>query len=367
MHFFLTVSFILISFSSLSAQNYTAIDAHARNTKAPRSHKVEDLALSLSAPCKTEKERVRAFYVWIADNIRYDISTFQQRKEIDPEERQELQMPQQVIKRKKAICMGYTNLLNDLCKSVGIKTIFVSGMSKNATGRVSRTAHAWSLVLADGEWGLIDATWGSGNVDIEEEKYTEMFKEEYFWTSPRVFIENHFPDDPLFQLLPTPLTFEAFEKAEKPKDVALPTYAHIGDSLNLFIGMDSLNRYWNAGNRLLKFDPQGNPGFYYLGRFHYYKSQQYQNKLSTYYDEVRTNPQAFNQNWCDNQNENLSMYETSLTAGLEILKKATKNDRHAKNILSLKNYFVRASANIDRERETLKKNCDQLKRKQGRG
>jgi transglutaminase/protease-like cytokinesis protein 3 len=167
MHFLRTVILVFVSLSSLFSQNYATVDAHARNSKAHRNLKVNELAFSLSAPCNTEKEKVRAFFVWIADNIRYDINTFQDRKEMDPEERAELQMPQQVIKRKKAVCMGYTKLLNELCNAVGIKAIFVGGQTKNHTGRISRTTHAWSLVRADGQWGLIDATWGSGSIDIE--------------------------------------------------------------------------------------------------------------------------------------------------------------------------------------------------------
>jgi hypothetical protein len=188
----------------------------------------------------------------------------------------------------------------------------------------------------------------------------------YFWTPADVFIKNHFPDDPLFQLLPTPLTFAAFEAGETPVKTVLPDYEHLSDSLNAHLSMDTTTMFWSTGTRLMKFDPQGNLGFLNLGCYHFYKSLNYMSQLAASYNEVKNNPKAFNQNWCDKQNEVIINYEMSLKQGLETLKKATKNDHHARKILTYRNNIQRSLAYVDREKDILRKNCDQLKKPQKR-
>ncbi|MBC7774419.1 MAG: hypothetical protein H7246_03190, partial [Phycisphaerae bacterium] len=173
--------FLLLAFVA-QAQGFTKIDAHARSTPFPQKQDTKALAQALSVGCTTEKEKVRAFFVWIADNIKYDIKSFENRSDTDPKEQEEKQNPQHVLRAKKAVCAGYSNLLIALCKESGIKALRVDGITKNYRGTVSRAGHAWCLVRADGTWGLIDATWGAGDVDFDEGRYHEHFKENYFFS-----------------------------------------------------------------------------------------------------------------------------------------------------------------------------------------
>jgi uncharacterized protein (TIGR03000 family) len=40
------------------------------------------------------------------------------------------------------------------------------------------TAHAWNAVKLDGEWHLVDATWGAGG--IKDKQFVKKFKDYYF-------------------------------------------------------------------------------------------------------------------------------------------------------------------------------------------
>jgi CII-binding regulator of phage lambda lysogenization HflD len=103
-----------------------------------------------------------------------------------------------------------------------------------------------------------------------------------------------------------------------------------------------------------------------MGLYHYQNSINYMNQLASSFDEVKTNPKVFNQNWCDRQNEVFLKYEESLKQGLETLKKSTKNDHHAKKIVTYRNSIQRLLSTLDQNKATLNKNCDRLKNRQKR-
>ncbi len=256
----------------LSAQDFTKVDAQARATAFPKNQDIKGLAKTLGTGLTTEKEKVRAIYVWITANIRYDVKSFENRKELDPEEKDALQEPAIVLKRKSAVCAGYSSLFCALCEAAGIEALVVTGITKNHKGRVSRIGHAWNLARTDGQWVLIDATWGAGDVDLDEGKYTARFKDSYFCMPPETSILDHYPEDPLFQLLPQPLTVDEFKQdraviqqklSERTSDKTQTGY-NVKDSLDAFVLLDSTVRIQNSSLRILRFDPGNNKGLYGL-------------------------------------------------------------------------------------------------------
>jgi hypothetical protein len=279
LHGFLTFCFALLLFSvQFSAQDFSKVDAQARATPSPKNQDIQQLADALSKGCATEKEKARAIYVWIADKIRYDVKSFEKRDDSDPAKTIAKQVPAQVLKSKKAVCAGYSNLFCALCKAAGIEAIQVTGISKNPEGRVSKTGHAWNLVRADGQWALLDATWGAGDVDPDKGKYHERFKEEFFFAAPETLILNHYPDDPLFQLLASPLTLDEFKQdqadvqktlSENSAEEASEGFAHLKDSLDAYVRLDSIARYFNSNLRTLRFDPANGKGLYSLAILQY--------------------------------------------------------------------------------------------------
>jgi transglutaminase/protease-like cytokinesis protein 3 len=60
--------------------------------------------------------------------------------------------------------------------------------------------HAWNAVQINGQWQLLDATWGAGYAD-DSRHYVRSFDDFWFLTPPSQFVYTHYPDDASWQLL----------------------------------------------------------------------------------------------------------------------------------------------------------------------
>ncbi len=52
------------------------------------------------------------------------------------------------------------------------------------------------------KWYLLDATWASGYISLNGDEFVRDYDEKYFLASPEVFIQDHYPDDARWTLLP---------------------------------------------------------------------------------------------------------------------------------------------------------------------
>jgi len=149
-----------------------------------------------------------------------------------------------VLQRRSAVCSGYTALFDALARRAGLETVTIPGFAKGLGYQpgvlAQASSHAWSAVKLDGRWQLLDVTWAAGAVNGQQ--YVKRFKESYFLTPPEQLIFSHFPNDPRWQLLRTPLTLEQFQ--------SLP--AVDGDLFNMGV---SANVVWQSLAR------PGFPGF----------------------------------------------------------------------------------------------------------
>lgn len=276
--------------------DYSTIDARAREVAFPKGQNTNRLATDLTANLKTEKEKVRAIFVWITDNIKYDIKTAMD-EDAEAETVIEKQIPVNVLKAKKAVCAGYANLFDALCAAACIASLRVNGLSKNNRGRVSRIGHAWNVVRTDGDWGLIDATWGAGGVDEDDRSFTPHFNEQFFLGTPDVFLLNHYPDDPLFQLRSNPMDLPTFKlkpeeratAATEKKTAAPVMFPSPKDSLNAFVALDSNARQMNSWSRMLRFDPNDGYANFYLARYHYNIAVEYFNAYTAEMNRLSLN------------------------------------------------------------------------------
>ncbi|MCB0570605.1 MAG: arylamine N-acetyltransferase [Phaeodactylibacter sp.] len=187
------------------------------------------LARELTTSLVAEKDKARAIFTWIALNIRYDCAKFRKpskRPEISASSKEELEKKvaawqqeelHRTLKLKKGICQDYAYLFKALCDAVGLEAVFIGGVARDFH-RPYRTkqdnSHAWNAVKIDGQWYLLDATWGAGHVNAEVTRFTQKLSTGYFMTPPQWFAQNHFPDDTRWQLLDNPLDSKAF--ADQP-------------------------------------------------------------------------------------------------------------------------------------------------------
>jgi len=193
---------------------FSRIDSHARETPTKYATNVEKLAAYLVKPAKNDFEKVRSFYVWMSENIAYDVELFRRYR---PGSSLNI-TPEDVLKSRKAVCQGYADLFTALCNEVGITSHLVPGYSKGFANRnrtdFSTADHAWNAVNIEGKWYLLDATWGAGGLN-DKMQYVASFNEKYFLSAPEEFVKDHMPLHPMWQLLDCPVSMKAFAKGEE--------------------------------------------------------------------------------------------------------------------------------------------------------
>jgi len=148
--------------------------------------------------------KAKVVHDWICDNIAYDVETAFERAN----RRQDYVS---VIKAKKAVCAGYTNLFNQMCRLASIESIGISGYSKwfGYTGSIGpRADHDWNAVRISNKWHLIDVTWNAGHVD--HKTYIKNYSTDYLFLDSRPFLYSHFPLENKHQFYAPPVTREQF-------------------------------------------------------------------------------------------------------------------------------------------------------------
>ncbi|XP_052784737.1 kyphoscoliosis peptidase-like isoform X2 [Mya arenaria] len=202
------------------------IDEHVRKTPENVARNVKSLVTYLVGPCKSDMEKVRAFYYWICNNIGFD-------RKYNYPKRESPNDPNVVLRHGTAMSSeGYTNLFSALCRSVSIPVKKLKGYVKDTRydpeepfTQLDEPEHAWNAVYVGHDWRFVDCAWGSGFED-EEGIYHKRYEEFWFMTDPENFINDHFPylrNDPLssdmWQLLKRPVTLEEYNKTVRTEAV----------------------------------------------------------------------------------------------------------------------------------------------------
>ncbi|MFK7750653.1 MAG: transglutaminase domain-containing protein [Kordia sp.] len=208
----------------LHAQDYATVDKVVA-TYPSSFQSIEKFADRIEKDFTTDATKVRAAYYWIAHHIQYNykivgssktgyptitINTYESEDEFHYKYKKVYAT--YALQYKAAVCEGYAQLLFYVCEELGIKATVIKGnaiTSGHRYGLIPRnTNHAWNAVFFNDKWNLIDATWSTGN---ERDKPNHVdFHDTYFCISPQKMILNHFPKDPKWQLLKTPMTKKAF-------------------------------------------------------------------------------------------------------------------------------------------------------------
>lgn len=286
MRLFIALPFLfVISTSALGqtqGQAFDAIDQHAKNAPAAATRSVEKLAEYLNQYTQTDLEKVRSYYTWLTHHIAYDTKSFFSGKST-PETSADA-----TLKSRKAICQGYSELFKALCDYSSIPCYIVSGYSKGYGYREGKkfteSDHAWNVVLVDQEWQLIDATWGAGHVD-DKQKFINEPTYEFFLTAPAKFVLKHLPSDPMWQLLPCPISLDDYSKDDAAITAKInssePCFNY-KDTLAAYQRLNRVEQMINSADRAYRFNPTNveAPGFAYLNMAYEMGSE-----LKKYYDE----------------------------------------------------------------------------------
>lgn len=201
---FLLSLFLSCCVFNLNAQtDFSAVNQSSK--KVPDSiTSYRGIAKYLTSSLETDEEKARALYIWIANNISYDVDyPFEQ---FDSAE----QLIDEVLEERSGVCQHYSELFLAMSKSVGLDSYLISGYTKDAYDKIASSSHAWNAVKIDSSFYLIDVTWGAGYLDNGE--FTRLFNEDYFLVAPENFIEDHMPFDPMWQLTSNPVSYLSFEE-----------------------------------------------------------------------------------------------------------------------------------------------------------
>jgi hypothetical protein len=187
---------------------FALIDRHA--CLAPKSveKSLDRLVAYLIRPAKNDAEKTRAIFRWVAANIAYDTKAYFSGSS-------RTMGAAEVLNSRKGVCSGFSDLFEALCQKAGLEVAVIQGYAKGYGYRIGdrftgRTNHSWNAVRIDGQWRLVDVTWGSGYVD-ESGGFVREFQEYFFFTPPEKLVFSHFPEDPAWQLLDPAVTRDAFE------------------------------------------------------------------------------------------------------------------------------------------------------------
>ncbi len=184
--------------SSSAQADYSAIDKHARKAPKKLIKKLPELTNYLEQGAQNDTEKVRSFYTWMVLNIDYDHDALKgERKRINHHIRD-------ILTRRKALCFGYAQLMQKMCQQVNIPCEIITGYSRGAptsTPQLEKPDHAWNAVKIDGQWRLLDATWGNSLYD-KDGNFSNSKGRDYFLPNPKQFILDHLPIAPAWQLLP---------------------------------------------------------------------------------------------------------------------------------------------------------------------
>lgn len=161
----------------------------------------DDLVALITKKASSKYEKARAIFIWIANNISYDVDY----KIYDGDA---------TFRLRKGVCAGYSALYQELCRRAGLEVTTISGISKDITYKkgddLESKKHAWNAVKDDnGRWFFVDATWGAGYVNGGV--FTRKLAAYWFDPNPSIFALSHLPSDSDWQLIEKPVSRNEFE------------------------------------------------------------------------------------------------------------------------------------------------------------
>jgi transglutaminase/protease-like cytokinesis protein 3 len=189
-----------------SNKDYINIRNYISQIPVTAERSTKSLAKYLVKGAKTETQLAYAIFYWLTQNIAYDTQGFLTGNQGDLS-------PSGVLHNRKAICSGYSALFVELAKQVSLEAVEISGVTKSYTffrkGTLGK--HSWNAIKINGQWRLLDATWGAGYM-TNNGKFKKELDNFHFFTPPEHFISRHFPENSQWQLLNPTISKKEFKR-----------------------------------------------------------------------------------------------------------------------------------------------------------
>lgn len=213
----------VIAFTQRPIADLSTVDSFASTVKYEGD--LTKLTKELTDPYPEQLFKARAIFKWITDNIRYDhkfynkyfieskeFRAYKCKSEKDCDAKRivwETKYIDGILRKRKAICDGYSKLFKKMCDVAGLKSEYIHGYIRTKpyqVGTAGTLDHAWNAVQINDTWYVMDVTWAAGTCPVDKNEKYRRFKKvfnNYYWlTPPEDFVRNHFPKKAELSLLP---------------------------------------------------------------------------------------------------------------------------------------------------------------------
>ncbi len=251
MKFLVFIFFFVCCIIKANAQDineYQAIDRIALYIPSSQTNTTTDIAAYINDHFNTDSKKIRAIYIWIASNIRYDKDSVYSTSFNEGRH----DKITNALRKKKGVCENYAAIFNDICLKCGIKSFVIEGYTRQ-NGFVNKAGHVWCAAFINNNWFLYDPTWDAAY--IGDGSSANHIRNDYFQISPSDFIETHMPYDPLFQFLNYPVPYKEFSNGNT-FSTNHKIYFNYADSIAAYEKQNSLEQYTAA---VLRIESTGAP------------------------------------------------------------------------------------------------------------
>lgn len=239
--FIVFIIFLLGSLNSVHAQEpafskYGTIDRQVKRAPDSLSNNIIHLHRYLDSLGVDDQERIRAFYIWIITNIKYEdqVELLFDKNLLFYMGSNNCSSPVCVLKKKKAVCEGFSKLFQFFCQQSGIEAYSIGGYISKKGAFQDRATHSWNVAKVNGSWRFFDLTWAYASL---EHTGIKRSTNEFYMVSPHEFVLSHLPLVPMWQFLETPVPISVFNMGDEPVSrylsVKKPNYNY-KDSLRSF-------------------------------------------------------------------------------------------------------------------------------------
>lgn len=223
---------------------YAAIDKKALSLPDSLTKTTQEIADYINTNFTTDKDKVRAIFIWVASNIQYDIENM---FAINFYEKKDVKISK-ALQTRKGICENYAAVFNDICTKSNIKSFVIEGYTKQ-NGFTDYIPHAWCAALIDSAWYMFDPAWGSGYVNGG--KFFKNINNNYFKAAPSTMIKSHMPFDYLWQFLNYPVSNQEFYEGKVQQNTTKPYFSYI-DSVHVFEQQNHIEQLNASAYRIQK-------------------------------------------------------------------------------------------------------------------
>jgi len=293
------IVFIMLLLSNMVVlAEIDTLEIHKTVSRVPRSKSKNQYVLANYLTKKYEDNESKSYAIsnWIANNIKYDYKGY-------INHRTQQYSSEKVLKKRKALCGEYSNLYKDMCESVEIQAITISGYTKGldflAKDTIYISDHSWNISLINDELQLTDHTFASGAIQPRKQllkNYTlglvgipykpkyyfkQQFNPDWINVVPNKMILTHFPDLSMFQLLQNPVTVYDFSQ-----EITIEESMPISDNLSIknYIEMPFQIKMIYSAQKVKETNQLNNKmaGYYYFMCVDYFFKNHYNSTTKTF-------------------------------------------------------------------------------------